>query len=70
MAGEIVQMAWVSTIVVVVLMVLAPPSLITKCSDPEYRQTHLAECNSSQPPPIGGGPRRSGLFGLGIGGIL
>lgn len=51
----------------------APPYDIASCSDPEYRQDHLAYCNL--PPDMrdrrgGGGPPRSGgLIGDLIGGI-
>jgi hypothetical protein len=49
----------------------APAPNTYNCSKPEYRQTHLAECNLTSNPPIGGGPGRRGLLGLGgIGGIL
>ena len=52
-------------------IMLAPPGQVTNCSNPEFRQTHLAYCNLSKEPPIGGGPHRRGLLGLGgIGGIL
>jgi len=43
----------------------------TNCSQPEYRQHHLAECDQPHYPiPWGGSSRRGGLLGLGIGGIL
>lgn len=58
----------------------APPSLIKKCSEVEYRQEHLAECNRQAEPGfgIGGGRGRGpgGLLGIirdtlgGLGGIL
>lgn len=56
------------TLVVTVVISLAPPHLITKCSDQTYRQANLAECNMSSPPGHGGaGGGRRGLLGLGIG---
>lgn len=55
-------------VVVAVVFTLAPPHLITKCSDQVYRQSHLAECNLAGPPGHGGaGGGRRGLLGLGIG---
>lgn len=53
----------------------APPvpadPTVLNCSQPSYRQSHLVECNRPHfPIPYGGGPRRGGLLGLGIGGIL
>lgn len=56
--------------VVAIVFAMAPPHLITKCSDQAYRQTHLAECNTSSVPGhggVGGSGGRRGLLGLGIG---
>lgn len=53
---------------VVLVAPLAPAVDIAKCSKPDYRQTHLAECNSpDHSAPVGGGPHRGG--GL-LGGLL
>lgn len=54
-------------VVVTVVIAMAPPHLITKCSDQGYRQDHLAECNVAGPPGHGGSGGRRGLLGLGIG---
>lgn len=54
-------------VVVAIVFSLAPPHLITRCSDPQYRQSHLAECNTSTVPGHGGAGGRRGLLGLGIG---
>ena len=45
--------------------VSAPPSLVTQCSKVEYRQDHLAECNSQDAPGfgVGGGNQGGGLIG-------
>lgn len=63
---------WAGALVAVTLALggisAAPPHLVKACSDPVYRQENLALCNSSTVPTyLGGGPRRRGLLGLGIG---
>jgi hypothetical protein len=49
---------------------LAPSDQIVNCSKVEYRQENLASCNLVDKNYGSGGPRRRGLLGLGIGGIL
>lgn len=61
----------IEVIAATVVIALAPPGDVADCSRVEYRQRHLAECNMTVDNSHGGkGGGKSGLLGLGIGGIL
>jgi hypothetical protein len=66
-----VLMAWATlTVPLVAIALAAPPGLVQKCSDPQFRQDHLSECNlQGDPFLLGGGGGAAGGGGI-LGGIL
>lgn len=65
----------VLTAILVTGVFLAPPPMITDCSDVQYRQEHLAECNLPPELRSHGGKGGGGLLGdllgaIGLGGLL